>query len=169
LRPVKTDATGHFNFSRALNTLISGYDLVDMWAPGTGRGVYTHYTRSGAARLDRIYVSRQFIGRKYGIETAVAVLTDHLAVILRISLNVTTVQRGRSYWKMDAALLSDTGVQETLQQGWMGWKRRRNLYHHIVIWWERVAKNQLRKHITEGAMRFTRRPCAGELLPRSPL
>jgi len=32
----KTDATGHFNFSRALNTLISGYDLVDMWAPTTG-------------------------------------------------------------------------------------------------------------------------------------
>ena len=87
-----------------------------MWAPATGRGVYTHYTRSGAARLDRIYVSRQINGRKYGIETAVAAFTDHLAVILRIALNVTTVQLGRSYWKMDTALLRDAGVQETLQQ-----------------------------------------------------
>jgi zona occludens toxin (predicted ATPase) len=55
---------------------------------------------------------------------------------------------------MDAALLSDAGVHETIQQRWMGWKRQRNLYHHIVIWWERVAKKQLRKLlITEGAVR----------------
>jgi hypothetical protein len=52
---------------------------------------------------------------------------------------------------MDAALLSDAGVQETLQQRWIEWKRQRNMYPHIVIWWERVAKNQLL--ITEGAMR----------------
>jgi hypothetical protein len=99
-------------------------------------------------------VSRQLSGRKYGIETAVAAFTDHLAVILRISMDVTAVQRGRSYWKMIATLLSDAGGQETLQQIWMEWKGQRNLYHNIVFWWERVAKNQLRKLlITEGAMR----------------
>jgi hypothetical protein len=124
----KSDATGHFNFSRALNTLISGYDLVDMLATATGRGVYTHYTRPEKARLYRIYATRQLSRRKYGIDTAVAAFTDHLAVILRISLEVNTVQRGRSYWKLETALLSETGVQETLKQRWMGWKRKRNLY-----------------------------------------
>jgi hypothetical protein len=55
---------------------------------------------------------------------------------------------------MDAPLLNDARVQETLQQRLSGWKRQRNLYHHIVIWWERVAKKELRKLlITEGAMR----------------
>jgi hypothetical protein len=78
-----------------------------------------HYTRSGAAILDRIYVSRQPSGHKYGIETAVAVFKDNLATILRISLDATTVKRGCSYWKKDAALLSDAGVQETLEQRWM--------------------------------------------------
>jgi len=95
---------------------------VGMWAPTTGRAVYTHYTRSGATRLDRIYVYRHLSGQKYGIETAVAAFTDHLAVILRIALDVTTIQRGRSYWKMDAALVRDKGVQETLHQRWSGWK-----------------------------------------------
>ena len=141
----KTDVTGHFNFSRALNTLISGYDLVDMWAPATGRGVYTHYARSGAERLDRKYVSRQLSEQKYGIETAVAAFTDHLAAILCFVLDVTTVQRGRSYWKMDAVLLRDAGVQKIIQQRWRKWKRQRKLYPHIVIWWERMAKKQLRK------------------------
>jgi exonuclease III len=32
----KSDATGNFNFSRALDTLNSGYDLVNLWAPATG-------------------------------------------------------------------------------------------------------------------------------------
>jgi endonuclease/exonuclease/phosphatase family metal-dependent hydrolase len=120
----KTDATGHFNYSRALNTLISDYDLVHMWASATGRGVYTHYTRAGAARLDRIYVTRQISGRKYGIETAVAAFTDHLEVILRISLEVTTVQRGCSYWKMDEALLSDVGIQKILNRDGRDGKNR---------------------------------------------
>jgi hypothetical protein len=91
-----------------------------MWAPAMGRGVYTHYTRSGAARLHRIYATQQLSVRTYGIETAVAAFTEYLAVILRISLDVSTIQRRRSYWKMDAALLSDAGVQVTLKQRWMG-------------------------------------------------
>jgi len=53
----KTDCTGHFNFSRALNVLVKGSDLVDMWEAAPERGVYTHYTRQGASRLDRIYVT----------------------------------------------------------------------------------------------------------------
>ena len=98
-------------------------------------------------------MSRHRSGQKYGIETAVAAFTDHLAVIFRIVLDVTTIQRGRSYWKIDAALVRDEEVQETLHQRCSGWKRQRNLYPNIVVWWERVAKKQLRKLITEGAMR----------------
>ena len=141
----QADVTGRFNFSCALNTLVTGYDLVDMWSSPPERGVYTHYTRKGAARLDRIYVSRHLSGRKCGIETTVTAFTDHLAVILRIALDVAAVHRGRGYRKMDAALLRDALVLETLRQRLMGWRRQRNLYPHIVMWWERVAKNQIRK------------------------
>jgi len=54
----KTDCTGHFNYSRALNALIRGFDFVDMWEAAPERAIYTHYTRQGASRLDRIYVTR---------------------------------------------------------------------------------------------------------------
>ena len=141
----QADVTGHFNFSHALNTLVTGYDPVDMWASPPERGVYTHYTQKGAARLERIYVSRHLNGRKRGIETTVTAFTDQLAVILRIALDVAAVHHGRGYCKMDAALLRDALVLETLQQRWMGWRRQRNLYPHIVMWWERVAKNQIWK------------------------
>jgi hypothetical protein len=150
----KADVTGHFNFSRSLNTLVKGNNLVDMWTTTPDRGVYTHYARRGAARLDRMYVTQNLSGRKCGTETTVTAFTDHLAVVLRIALNVTTVGRGRSYWKMNAALLREADVQETLLERWVGWKRQQNVYPHIVMWWERVVKNQICKLLTsEGARR----------------
>lgn len=80
----RTDCTGHFNYSRALNDLIRDCDLVDVWATAPERGIYTHYTRQGAIRLDKIYVTRNISRRKSRAETAVTTFTDHLAVILRI-------------------------------------------------------------------------------------
>jgi exonuclease III len=50
----KTDTTGHFNYSKALNELVKGFELVDMWALGSEGDVYTRYTRRVASRLDRI-------------------------------------------------------------------------------------------------------------------
>jgi exonuclease III len=46
----KADVTGHFNFSRALNTLVKGYNLVDMWTTAPDRGVYAHYTGQGGSQ-----------------------------------------------------------------------------------------------------------------------
>ena len=110
----KTDVTGNFNYSRALNELVKVFDLVDMWATAPKRGVYTHYTRHGVSRLDRIYVSRNLSGKKCETETVVTAFTDHLVVVLRIALNVTTVRRGRSYWRMNVTL-QETLFQEKLR------------------------------------------------------
>ena len=121
--PVKADVMGFFSFSRALNTLVNEWDLVDMCATAPDRGVYTHYTLQGAAILDRIYVSGHLNGKKCGTETGMTAFTDHLTLILRIALNVTTVRRGRSYWKMNAALLREADFQETLLKEWKGWRR----------------------------------------------
>jgi hypothetical protein len=66
----KSDCTGQFNNSRALNALVSGYALIDMRNPE--RGIYIHYSRQGASRLDRIYVTKKLRNKKKGIETVVA-------------------------------------------------------------------------------------------------
>ena len=52
------DATGHQNYSRTLQELIRGFDLVDMWETSHGRATYTHYTNRGASWIDKIYASR---------------------------------------------------------------------------------------------------------------
>jgi exonuclease III len=37
------DTTGHQNYSRTLQELIRGLELVDMWETFHGRATYTHY------------------------------------------------------------------------------------------------------------------------------
>jgi hypothetical protein len=75
----RTDCTDYFNYSRVLDDLEKGVDLDDVWATYLERGIYTHYTKQGAARLGRIYVTRNIRERKSGAETVVTTFTDHVA------------------------------------------------------------------------------------------
>jgi len=92
-----------------------------MWEVTPERGIYTHYSRQEASRLDRIYVTRNLRDRKKGIETVVAAFTDHLAVVLSIALDVDIIRRGRSFWKMNAKLMQDAHFQDQLSQQWKRW------------------------------------------------
>jgi exonuclease III len=109
------DATGHPNYSRALQEFIRGFELLDTWETSQERATYTHYTSRGATRVDRIYASRNLSRHKRRAETRVAAFTDHLVVMIRIALEATTMRRGRSYWKMNMALLCEERFQEQLR------------------------------------------------------
>jgi len=87
----QTGRTGHFNNSKALDGLVRGFDLHDMWRENLLRTVFTHYTPMGASRIDRIYTTRNTSDKKIGVETVAAVFTDHLAVVLRLSVDVPIV------------------------------------------------------------------------------
>jgi len=113
-----------------------------MWEVTPERGIYTHYSRQEASRLDRIYVTRNLRDRKKGIETVVAAFTDHLAVVLSIELNVDIIRRGRSFWKINAELMQDAHFQAQLSQQWKRWTQQRKYFPDIVTWWERSAKNK---------------------------
>jgi len=82
-----SEFTGSFNVSRALTRLVTGLDLVDVWDVNQGRMMYTHYTAQGASRLERICLSRQLLKSKHGVESIAAAFTDHLTVMLRVSIS----------------------------------------------------------------------------------
>jgi endonuclease/exonuclease/phosphatase family metal-dependent hydrolase len=107
----KTDRTGNFNYGRALNEIVRGFDLVDVWAADPGREMYTHYARQGATRVDWLYVTRDLTGGKCGTETVVMAISDHLAVILLIALGLPTTRRGRDhgFWKTNVDFLREKG------------------------------------------------------------
>ena len=96
-----TEATGGYNYIRALRKLIQGFSMVDTWQPNTDRRVNMHISASGASRLDRIYVTKELNSRKRGLEVVATAFTDHLAVCLRLSAEFPMLRKGRGMWKMD--------------------------------------------------------------------
>jgi exonuclease III len=51
------DSTRTPSTSRAMRNLIAGMNLHDTWNANQEPRMYTHYTETGATRIDRIYVT----------------------------------------------------------------------------------------------------------------
>ena len=110
-----TDATGGYNFSRALTELVQGLAMIDTWQSTHHRKVYTHISGSGAFRLDRIYATKELIVRKRGVEVVPAALTDQLAVSLRLSVELPILRMGRGMWIITSAILTENTCTEKLR------------------------------------------------------
>jgi hypothetical protein len=82
-------------------------ELQDAWDRTAGRPGYTHYSATGASRLDLIYLTKYLISQKQGIETIVATFTDHHAVNLHLKMDAPILRMGLGYWKLDSTLLED--------------------------------------------------------------
>ena len=111
--------------------------LFDVWEATQPRNVYTHYTPTGASRIDRIYVTENLIIRKQGVATVAAAFTDHLAVILRLSIEVPLARREKGYWRMNVSFLGESTFQNKLRTYWAKWQRQMNYYPDTLTWWER--------------------------------
>jgi hypothetical protein len=82
-----------------------------MWETAPSRSIFTHCTPQGATRLHRIYIyicHAELEWPKDGVETVVSAFTDHLSVVLRLSLDIPLARRGRRFWKMNISLLEET-------------------------------------------------------------
>jgi endonuclease/exonuclease/phosphatase family metal-dependent hydrolase len=116
------DSTGQGNYSKMLEKLVRGASLHDAYDTPTPRPNYTHFTSTGASRLDRIYITEHLRKNKYGVEMMPSAFTDHLAVIIRLSLESQSTRYGPSYWKMNAYLLHETDFLHRLRVEWEQWK-----------------------------------------------
>ena len=139
-----SDSTGSFNISRALQRLVTVLGLVDVWDVNQGRMIYTHYTAQDASRLDSIYISRQLLKSKQGLESLTAAYTDHLAVMLRVSFSAPFTTRGKGYWRMNPTYMDDQHFLQTLRQQWEMWKKNAHHYPSRVMWWCRLVKRRIR-------------------------
>ena len=145
---------GNMNYSKALDKLVQGLELTDVWKTTNNRAISTHYTPHGAARLDRLHVSPSLRNRKMGVETVMAAFTDHLAGCLRISLDAPLLRRRWRRWKMNIKLLEEANFTDRLQQEWSRWKQQRKKYLNSLMWWESYVKRKIRyMFMTEGKER----------------
>ena len=109
----QTDCTGQLNCSRVLDDIFRRFNLTDVWEATPPRRIYTHYTPTGASRLDTIYITKNLNMQRKGVETLAGAFTDHLAVVLRLSLDVPFERRGRDYWIMNVSFLGESTFRTT--------------------------------------------------------
>jgi len=125
-----------------------------MWNASTNMQAYTHYTPTGAARLDRIYATENILNNKQGIETIAAAFTDHMAVLARINLLIPFIHRGRGRWSMNTSLLDDKQFRDAIKMKWSEWKKHIRRYPSIVHWWDQYVKRNVKyMFIREGTER----------------
>ena len=96
--------------------------------------------------MDRFYLSKDDKGRKVGIEIVHTALTDHHAVVFRLSI-LAPEQRRRGRWKMDPTIATDSAFKERYQAAWEKWRGHKRYYRTIAMWWERYVKTNI-KYIT---------------------
>jgi hypothetical protein len=139
------DCTGVPNFCRGLTTLVQGFGLMDIWNPSHQRPAYTHYTSLGAARLDRIYTTTNLFQKKTGAEILFAPFTDHLAVEVRLTLDIRMARRGKGTWKLNNSILQDPSLKKLLLKHIAMWKTHQRRYDSIG-WWDSYVKTKI-KHL----------------------
>ena len=135
-----SDCTGHRYSSRALERLLNGLQLTDVWDASLNNHAYTHYTPTGVARLDRICPTDDIRKHKQGVETLLAVFTDHLALLLRVQLSIPFTRRGRGRWYLNNSYLDDSKFQDKLKASWTEWRKHVPRFPSIVHWWELHVK-----------------------------
>ena len=115
----KDDCTRQWNYSRALARPIWRMELIDVWEATPNRTARTHYTSTGASRIDRIYVNHDLRRKQQGAETVAAAFTDLFAVILRFPMDFPRAFRWKGYWRMNLSFLSDPSFQQ-IKKGELG-------------------------------------------------
>ena len=112
----KADCTGQINHTKAFERLVGGLELRDAWDATPKRIVFTHYTTKGASRIDRMYITENLRRTQQGAEAVAAAFADHMAIMLRLSIDIPCVMRGKGYWRMNVSYLSDPHFQHRLQE-----------------------------------------------------
>ena len=134
------DCTGQRHCSRALERLIQGLGLNDMWETSQSRTIYTHYTTAWVSRLDRIYITDNLRRRKQVAETLAPALTDHLALIQRLTIDTPRTLRRRGFWRMNISFMDEPSLQNTMKELWEKWQKHIKYYPNRVLWWDRYVK-----------------------------
>ena len=136
------DSTGHFNYGKALDGLVCGFQLQDMWRAEPHKDGYYALLSDWSSRIDRIYTRKELSDKKISVDTVASAFTDHLSVVMRLSIDVPIVRRGKRFWKMNTSFLSEKASKARLRQNWVVWRQQRRFYPDWPMWCGRYTKNR---------------------------
>jgi hypothetical protein len=165
LHPI--DSTGPTTPSRALEEIIRGLALTDTWSQDSQRPTFTHYSPTGATRIDRIYLTKAYINRKIATEIIPTAFTDHNAVVLRLTTPAQEMMKMRGRWKMDPNLAQDENIRTKIKLEWAKWRKHKGFYPDILAWWKRKVKPHIQRLEQHNIMENHLYQCLYDIMQRT--
>ena len=128
---------------QALKHMLAELSCEDIWhLHHPDEKTFTHRSHLGsAARIDRIYTSRQIRNSIISVDIQRCVHTDHDLISVHILLDL--VQLGKGIWHQNCSLLSDKTFTDQIHTFWATWRDRKNTFPDLLQWWEE-GKSKIR-------------------------
>ena len=97
---------------------------------------YTFMRQNYASRLDRIYAAKYAAGIRF-TKTVPVSFSDHSCFYFDLGFENIFLM-GKSYWKLNCAILREAGVKDDFKDLWDRLKREKYKYESILHWWDFV-------------------------------
>ena len=142
----RTSEEPHPQSARSLRNIIMQMDLLDAWRvkhPQARQYTWVRVSnnRVSAARLDRIYISKNLSSRLVQSGISPVGFTDHHLV--SVDLIISPGERVKSYWFFNNKLLQDVHFCQSFEYFWQQWQIKKAEFSSLRVWWE-VGKAQIR-------------------------
>lgn len=129
----------HIQSSSCLSSLIRAADLLDIWRvkhPNVRQytWVKVNNNRITAARLDRMYVSKQLSSQIIDCSITLVGFTDHNLVSIAISHSQSSNRS--SFWHFNIRLLQDKEFCRYFEIFWQQWKMKKSSFENLRQWWD---------------------------------
>ena len=135
----KSQKETHVPSSNVLQNLVTNHNLVDIWREHhSDQTQYTWFkdftnAHSSAARLDRFYISNQFIDLTRNARILPKYRSDHCPVTFYIQLFSS---KSSSHWCLNNSILSEENYINEITEFWNLWKTNKYNFQSPTMWWD---------------------------------
>ena len=137
----KEESTGKRPPCTTLISLMSSLHLKDIWRiKHPEKEGFTFRSAASAARLDRFLVDVNTEPAVSSISLHEAACSDHLAVLMTVSLGLKRQKNGPTKWKLDNRILEDALFLPQLGATMERLRKSKQYSTDKITWWETVAK-----------------------------
>lgn len=146
-----------YNFSNGLKSAVELLDLRDVAITlKSAKREYTFYRGDSASRLDRIYVSKSFVGNVCRCTVMPVAFSDHHALVVdyKISAEQRAQIPGSGYWKINDCLLNEPLVQEGFRREYEEMQKRKKYTESFSEWWSYDVKRKVKQYYKRKAFEF---------------
>ena len=133
--------------SKSLLNVVRTLNLKDIWFLEHRHTEFTYVRNNFGSRIDRAYVNG-LSGHISKVKHVNINFSDHSGLYAEVNLpGIPTI--GKSYWKMNAALLKDKDIKDRFKLEWSKLCLEKNKFNDINIWWDTYVKKEIKKFFTK--------------------